>query len=141
MFIADSLCSWKLLFDSDILNIVQTEVIFGSTFENDINSTIHLHKTIERMRGAMLLGKVCVLLKLEQLYDSLYDVLNQRYSNVDGQEFCKVCIGGDAIQCQIHPSFRFIVVVPKDEAHHSCNNIENFTPVAFLNRFEKQYLD
>eukprot|EP01084_Bolivina_argentea_P280910 480502_1 len=86
-------------------------------------------------------GKVCVLLKLEQLYDSLYDVLNQRYLNVDGQKFCRICIGGESIRCQIHQTFRCIVVAPRHEAHHLTSNTGDFIPVAFLNRFEKQYLD
>eukprot|EP01084_Bolivina_argentea_P291650 501269_1 len=97
MLITESPVMWKILFDSEIVHIGQTEVIFGSKFKNDIGSTIYLYRTIEKVRGAMQSGKVCILLKLEQLYDSLYDVLNQRYLNVDGQKFCRICIGGESI--------------------------------------------
>ena len=141
MLIADSPVVWKILFDAEVLNIAETEIIFGSKFKNDVGSTIYLYRTIERVRGAMQSGKVCVLLKLDQLYDSLYDVLNQRYVNVDGQKFCKICMGGEFMQCQIHHTFRCIVVQSRNEAHHLSSNPDDFTPVAFLNRFEKQYLD
>ena len=141
MLITDSPVMWKILFDADILQIADTEIIFGSKFKNDMGSTIYLYRTIERVRGAMQSGRVCVLLKLDQLYDSLYDMLNQRYLNVDNQKFCKICIGGESISCQIHHTFRCIVVQSRDEAHHESNNTDDWTPVAFLNRFEKQYLD
>eukprot|EP01083_Nonionella_stella_P284313 967834_1 len=83
MLITESSMIWKILFDSDILRADQTDVIFGSTFQNDINSTVYLYRTTEKIRDAMKKGNNCVLLQLEQLYDSLYDVLNQRYLNLD----------------------------------------------------------
>ncbi|ETO31218.1 ring finger protein [Reticulomyxa filosa] len=86
MLITESPVMWKILFDSGIAMTESTEVIFGSKFPGDIHSTIHLYRTIEKVRNAMATGKTCILLKLEQLYDSLYDVLNQRYQTVDGQK-------------------------------------------------------
>ncbi|ETO14710.1 hypothetical protein RFI_22658, partial [Reticulomyxa filosa] len=37
----------------------------------DVHSTIYLYQTIERVINVMSNGKLCILLKLEQLYDSL----------------------------------------------------------------------
>ena len=79
MFIAESPVLWKILFDCGILGVDDTEVIFGSKFLNDIDSNIYLYKTLEKIRLTMSTGKVCVLLKLDELYDSMYDVLNQKY--------------------------------------------------------------
>ncbi|ETN99344.1 hypothetical protein RFI_38137 [Reticulomyxa filosa] len=132
---------WKILFDSGIAAVESTEVIFGSNFPGDVHSTIYLYRTIERIRSAMSNGKLCILLKLEQLYDSLYDVLNQRYQAVDGQKFCRICIGDEPIRCRIAKTFRCIVVVSREEAFHECKNSDLHTPVAFLSRFEKFFLD
>ncbi|ETO14750.1 hypothetical protein RFI_22618 [Reticulomyxa filosa] len=141
MLITESPVMWKILFDSGIAAMESTEVIFGSKFSGDMHSTIYLYRTIERVRNAMSNGKLCILLKLEQLYDSLYDVLNQRYQAVDGQKFCRICIGGESIRCRIAKTFRCIVVVPREEAFHECKNSDLHTPVAFLSRFEKFFLD
>ncbi|ETN98043.1 hypothetical protein RFI_39478 [Reticulomyxa filosa] len=141
MLITESPVMWKILFDSGITTMESTEVIFGSKFAGDINSTIYLYRTIEKVRNAMSTGKICVLLKLEQLYDSLYDILNQRYQSVDGQKFCRICIGGESIRCRIAKTFRCVVVVSRAEAFHETKNHDLHTPVAFLNRFEKFFLD
>ncbi|ETO06491.1 hypothetical protein RFI_30897, partial [Reticulomyxa filosa] len=176
MLITESPVMWKILFDSGIASVDTSEVIFGSRFSGDAHSTIYLYRTIERVRNAMNTGKLCILLKLEQLYDALYDVLNQRYQTVDDQKFssitciytymytyiyvyvycdcshfffffvfvkryCRICFGGDSIRCHISESFRFVVVVPREEAFHESKNAELHTPVAFLSRFEKYFLD
>ena len=69
------------IIDSDGVSIIGVEVIF---------------------RGDQIL----VLLKLDQLYDSLYDMLNQKYLSVDGQKYCKICIGGESIRCPIDSRFK-----------------------------------
>ncbi|ETO20718.1 hypothetical protein RFI_16499, partial [Reticulomyxa filosa] len=86
MLITESPFMWKVLFDKGIASPESTDVIFGSKFAGDIDSTVYLYRTIEKVRTAMSAGRLCLLLKLEQLYDSLYDVLNQRYQVVDGQK-------------------------------------------------------
>eukprot|EP01084_Bolivina_argentea_P310586 537479_1 len=141
MMITQNVVLYQLLFDSNILQTAESNVIFGSKFRDDVNSNIYLYRTIDRVRSSMLSGKVVVLLKLEQLYDSLYDVLNQRYLTVDTHKFCRICIGGESINCKVDPSFKIICVVPSDEAYHKSKQIENHTPTAFLNRFEKFYVD
>ena len=141
LLIADSPAMWKILYDANVLQIADTEVVFGSKFKNDIEFDFYLHRTIDKIRGVMESGRTCVLLKLDKLYESLYDVLNQRYDNVDGQKSCGICIGYEEIPCQIHHAFRCIVVQSRGEAHHLSKNTDDFTCIAFLNRFEKQYLD
>eukprot|EP01084_Bolivina_argentea_P088020 158899_1 len=89
----------------------------------------------------MARGNTCVILKLEQLSDSLYDVLNQRYLTIDKQKFCRICIGNESINCKINPKSKIIVIVPTEEAHHMAKDKNVHTPTAFLNRFEKVYLD
>eukprot|EP01084_Bolivina_argentea_P273178 465269_1 len=89
----------------------------------------------------MIKGDTCVLLKLHQLYDSLYDVLNQRYLTIDNQKFCKICIGNESILCKINPKFKMIVIVPTEEAHHTAKDKNVHTPPKLLQLHEKVYLD
>eukprot|EP01083_Nonionella_stella_P284069 966908_1 len=87
----------------------------------------------------MSVGHTVVLLH-DELYDSLYDVLNQRYLDVNGKRFSNISIRNETIRVQIHPSFRFIIVVPVASAHHTSDEPSQHTPIAFLNRLEKQYV-
>ncbi|ETO28711.1 hypothetical protein RFI_08416 [Reticulomyxa filosa] len=151
MFIADYPAMWKILFDSGITSIQSTEVIFGSRFAEDQSSAMYLYQIIEKMRRTMNYGGLCILLQLDQLYDSLYDVLNQKYETIDNQKFCylffcfelycRICVGGESIRCRIAKKFRCAVVVSKAEAHHEAQESKYHVPVAFLSRFEKFYLD
>ena len=72
MMITDNTALFKILFDADIIDLQETNVIFGSQFKEDKNSNVYLYRTIDKVRSAMIRGDTCVLLKLEQLYDSLY---------------------------------------------------------------------
>ncbi|ETO26771.1 hypothetical protein RFI_10361, partial [Reticulomyxa filosa] len=141
MLIAESPAVWRILFDPSIASTKSTEVIFGSKFSEDRNSTIYCCRIIEKIRHAMSAGKVCILLKLEQFYESLYDILNQRYQEVDGQKFCNLSIQGESIRCRIAKTFRCVVVMSKVEAFHQTKNTNLHTPVEFLSRFEKYFLD
>ena len=53
MFITPTTVLWKVLFDCGILDVENTEVIFGSKFVNDIDSNIYLYKTLEKIRLTM----------------------------------------------------------------------------------------
>ena len=90
MMITDNSALFKVLFDAKILKLNKTHIIFGSKFDEDKNSNVYLYRTIEKVRSAMSRGETCILLKLDQLYHSLYNVLNQRYITIDNQRFCKV---------------------------------------------------
>ncbi|ETO22355.1 hypothetical protein RFI_14843, partial [Reticulomyxa filosa] len=119
MLITESPFMWKILFDSGIASLDFTEVIFGSRFAGDADSSLYLYRTIEKVRNIMSTGRLCILLKLEKLYESLYDVLNQRYQAVDGQKYCRICLGGESVRCRIAKNFRCVVVVSSQEAHHN----------------------
>lgn len=54
------------------------KVIFGSSFPNDQKYS-QICKKIHQIKLCMELGKTVILLNLENLYESLYDLLNQFY--------------------------------------------------------------
>merc|ERR1712173_360546 len=78
-------------------------------------------------------GKTVVLHNLDDIHESLYDMLNQRYTVTRaGKMYCRVALGAESRTCFIDPLFKCIVLVSKYDAHKSGR-----VPIAFLNRFEK----
>merc|ERR1712130_129360 len=81
-------------------------------------------------------GKTVVLHNLEDIHESLYDMLNQRYTVTRaGKMYCRVALGAESRTSFIDPLFKCIVLVSKYDAHKSGR-----VPIAFLNRFEKQLI-
>eukprot|EP01084_Bolivina_argentea_P268488 456046_1 len=140
MLITDSETTWKFLYDMNILQHVTSRVIFGSQFRNEQNSSLLFHQNIEKIKNAMSNGYTVVLLHLNRLYDSLYNVLNQRYLRIGSKQFSSISVSDEIIRVQIHPSFRFIIVSPISSAHHTSENDTEHSPIAFLNRLEKHYV-
>ena len=54
------------------------KIIFGSSFPNDQKYS-QICKKIHQIKLSMELGNTVILLNLENLYESLYDALNQFY--------------------------------------------------------------
>eukprot|EP01084_Bolivina_argentea_P200134 342275_1 len=141
LLIADSETTWKLyLYDMNILQHDTSCVIFGNHFKNEKNSSLNFYQNIEKIKNAMSNGHTVVLLHLNNLYDCLYHVLNQRYLKIGSKQFSSISISDETIRVQIHPSFRFIIVAPISSAHHTSENVNDHTPIAFLNRLEKHYI-
>eukprot|EP00954_Amorphochlora_amoebiformis_P011672 911779-Amorphochlora_amoeboformis.AAC.1 len=82
----------------------------------------------------MALGRTVVLVYCEALYESLYDLLNQHYTEFGGKQYVRLAFGTSNKLCEIHHSFRVIVVVEKIDAY-------NRLAPPLLNRFEKQVIE
>jgi hypothetical protein len=59
-----------------LLNMANASIIFGSSFADD-QEYRQICLNINRIKIAMELGHTIVLCNLENLYESLYDALNQ----------------------------------------------------------------
>uniref|UniRef100_A0A663M6R8 Uncharacterized protein n=1 Tax=Athene cunicularia TaxID=194338 RepID=A0A663M6R8_ATHCN len=79
-------------------------------------------------------GQMVVLLNLQNLYESLYDALNQYYVYLAGQKYVDLGLGTHRVKCRVHPRFRLIVIEEKDVVY------KHF-PIPLINRLEKHYLD
>lgn len=77
----------------------------GPLFEND-GSDQHMHALLYRVRQAMEEGVVLVLINLEMLYESLYDVLNQSYDHVGSVMYSRIVVGRHSESCIVHPNFK-----------------------------------
>eukprot|EP01083_Nonionella_stella_P181847 652682_1 len=138
MVITEYANSWNVLLDLQIINYHHNIFIFGSEFERDLTanySNIYLY--LNRIKNCMETGKTLILCHLEEIHESLYDMLNQRYTfrKTDGKMYCRIALGSNSQTCFVDPAFKCIVITNKKDAHR-----ETGVPIAFLNRFEKQLI-
>uniref|UniRef100_A0A8C2YVV7 Ring finger protein 213 n=1 Tax=Cyclopterus lumpus TaxID=8103 RepID=A0A8C2YVV7_CYCLU len=79
-------------------------------------------------------GQTVVLLNLQNLYESLYDALNQYYVTLGGQRYVDLGLGTHRVKCRVHKNFRLIVIEEKEVVYKQF-------PIPLINRLEKHYLD
>ncbi|XP_077780215.1 E3 ubiquitin-protein ligase RNF213-like [Podarcis muralis] len=111
----------------------QPEIIFGSSFPKDQEYT-QICRNINRVKICMETGQMVILLNLHNLYESLYDALNQYYVQLAGQKYVDLGLGTHRVKCRVHPKFRLIVIEEKEVVY------KHF-PIPLINRLEKHYLD
>uniref|UniRef100_A0A7N8Y3P6 RING-type domain-containing protein n=1 Tax=Mastacembelus armatus TaxID=205130 RepID=A0A7N8Y3P6_9TELE len=79
-------------------------------------------------------GQTVVLLNLQNLYESLYDALNQYYVCLGGQKYVDLGLGTHRVKCRVHKDFRLIVIEEREVVYKQF-------PIPLINRLEKHYLD
>ncbi|KAK6320904.1 hypothetical protein J4Q44_G00078800 [Coregonus suidteri] len=109
------------------------EIIFGSSFPKDQEYT-QICRNINRVKICMETGQTVVLLNLQNLYESLYDALNQYYVSLGGQKYVDLGLGTHRVKCRVHKNFRLIVIEEKEVVYTQF-------PIPLINRLEKHYLD
>ncbi|XP_058848399.1 E3 ubiquitin-protein ligase rnf213-alpha-like isoform X1 [Acipenser ruthenus] len=111
----------------------QPEIIFGSSFPKDQEYT-QICRNINRVKICMETGQTIILLNLQNLYESLYDALNQYYVCLGGQKYVDLGLGTHRVKCRVHKDFRLIVIEEKEVVYKQF-------PIPLINRLEKHYLD
>ena len=114
---------------SQVVDISSFQVIFGSSFPQDNNYT-EVCRNINRIKMCMESGQTVVLLNLRDLYESLYDALNQHYVTFAGQRYVDLGLGGHRVKCRVAENFRLIVIEDRSIVY------EEF-PIPLINRLEK----
>lgn len=109
------------------------EIIFGSSFPKDQEYT-QICRNINRVKICMETGQTVVLLNLQNLYESLYDALNQYYVCLGGQKYVDLGLGTHRVKCRVHKNFRLIVIEEREVVYKQF-------PIPLINRLEKHYLD
>ncbi|XP_067369794.1 E3 ubiquitin-protein ligase rnf213-alpha-like [Channa argus] len=112
---------------------IHAEIIFGSGFPKDQEYT-QICRNINRVKVCMETGQTVVLLNLQNLYESLYDALNQYYVTLGGQKYVDLGLGTHRVKCRVHENFKLIVIEEKEVVY------EQF-PIPLINRLEKHYID
>ncbi|XP_044056409.1 E3 ubiquitin-protein ligase rnf213-alpha-like isoform X2 [Siniperca chuatsi] len=112
---------------------IHPEIIFGSSFPKDQEYT-QICRNINRVKVCMETGQTVVLLNLQNLYESLYDALNQYYVTLGGQKYVDLGLGTHRVKCRVHKNFKLIVIEEKEVVYKQF-------PIPLINRLEKHYLD
>ncbi|XP_061169142.1 E3 ubiquitin-protein ligase RNF213-like [Saccostrea echinata] len=112
---------------------MNTITIFGSSFQSDQQYT-QVCRNINRIKVCMETGATVILLNLENLYESLYDALNQYYVYLGGERYVDLGLGSHRVKCRVHKNFRLIVVAEKDVVYKKF-------PIPLINRLEKHFLN
>ena len=83
------------------------KIIFGSSFPNDQKYS-QICKKIHQIKLSMELGNTVILLNLENLYESLYDALNQFYYKFsDTEKFVDLGLGNRNTSAPLNPFHTF----------------------------------
>ncbi|XP_072568016.1 E3 ubiquitin-protein ligase rnf213-beta isoform X2 [Paramormyrops kingsleyae] len=109
------------------------EIVFGSGFPKD-QEYASICRNVNRVKTCMETGRTVILLNLQNLYESLYDALNQYYVYLGGQQYVDLGLGTHRVKCRVHREFRLVVVEDQDKVYKQF-------PVPLINRMEKHRLN
>ena len=121
------------------LRILQTHllkempyVFYGSSFTKDREYT-QVCMNINKIKVCMEKGIPVILLNFEQIYESLYDVLNQCYTELPTGRYVDLGLRSYRIKCRVHENFRLVIIAERERV---------FTqfPTALINRLEKHFV-
>ncbi|XP_066547032.1 E3 ubiquitin-protein ligase rnf213-alpha [Amia ocellicauda] len=117
----------------NVIDIDKAEIIFGSAFPKDQEYS-QVCRDINRIKICMETGKSVILLNIANIYESLYDALNQCYVKLGGNYYVDLGLGSHRVKCRVKENFRLIVIEEKQVVHKQF-------PTPLLNRLEKHCLE
>ncbi|KAL7869589.1 hypothetical protein AOLI_G00135770 [Acnodon oligacanthus] len=109
------------------------EIVFGSGFPKD-QEYAQICRNVSRVKSCMETGRTVILLNLLNLYESLYDALNQYYVEFSGQRYVDLGLGSHRVKCRVHRDFRLVVIEDQEKVYAKF-------PVPLKNRLEKHRVD
>jgi hypothetical protein len=55
-------------------------------------------------------GIACILIDLLEIYQTFYDLLNQKYYKLFDKNVCRIAYGSDSKKILVHKDFKFILI-------------------------------
>uniref|UniRef100_A0A1I8GD15 RING-type domain-containing protein n=1 Tax=Macrostomum lignano TaxID=282301 RepID=A0A1I8GD15_9PLAT len=107
-------------------------ILYASSFPKDQEYS-KMCTDINKIKVSMERGGTLVLLNIENLYESLYDALNQYYEYCGQDRFVDLGLGTHRLKCKVHKEFRIIVIADQ-------STVEEKFPIPLINRLEKHKL-
>ncbi|KAL4504669.1 hypothetical protein ABPG73_021516 [Tetrahymena malaccensis] len=107
------------------------QFFIGSDFTEDTKIQA-CYNVINKIVSCIEKGMVVTLLNLDNIYQSLYEVLNQSYRYYNGKYFCKISFGAESSNIEVSQNFKLILLVNQNQIHRMDGPL--------LNRFEKHLL-
>eukprot|EP00051_Salpingoeca_urceolata_P024164 m.421491 g.421491 ORF g.421491 m.421491 type:complete len:4954 (-) comp20197_c0_seq2:49-14910(-) len=124
-----------LLFQSGLLSHSQAVILIGSQFSQDA-SELQIIQQLNTVKRAMALGRTLVLKDTNNLYEALYDILNQRFVTRGGegsqaQRYLRIAVGKRSLLAPCARGFKIVAITDQQHAYEHLD-------LPLLNRFEKQ---
>ena len=110
------------------LNLVDPVMIYGINTKG-IPDSEWISNDLQSIADAMRHGRTVIFVGVHKCFENLYDVFNLRYETIGGKHFALISYAGDSYPITVHPDFRAIVVLERNEVKDVAR--------PFLNRFEK----
>ncbi|XP_078518528.1 E3 ubiquitin-protein ligase rnf213-alpha-like [Lissotriton helveticus] len=117
----------------NLMDINDCDIIYGSGFPKDQEYS-QVCRSVNRVKICMETGRPVILLNIHNLYESLYDALNQCFVRLGGNYYVDLGLGTHRVKCRVKETFRLVVIEDKDIVY------EQF-PTPLLNRLEKHILE
>ena len=80
-------------------------VLFGSSFPKDKDYT-QVCRNINKIKICMETGRTVILLNLENLYESLYDLLNQYFLVYNKSRYIDLGLQTHRVKCKVDKKFK-----------------------------------
>ncbi|XP_067940326.1 E3 ubiquitin-protein ligase RNF213-like [Watersipora subatra] len=132
LILTENLSVLNVILDEFSAQNLEPEVVFGSRFSDDVSYTQVCHN-VYRIKMCMDIGRPVILLNLDDLYESLYDTLNQYFSMWGNKKFVDLGLGTHRVKAFVHDSFRLVLIAEKSKVHSKF-------PIPLINRLEKHYM-
>lgn len=119
-----------------MMNIIDTsncDIIFGSGFPRDQDYS-QVCRSVNRVKICMEIGRPVILLNVQNLYESLYDALNQCFVSLGGNYYVDLGLGTHRVKSRVKEEFHLIIIEEKDVVYTQF-------PTPLLSRLEKHCLD
>uniref|UniRef100_A0A1I8J9G9 RING-type domain-containing protein n=1 Tax=Macrostomum lignano TaxID=282301 RepID=A0A1I8J9G9_9PLAT len=124
--------SFKVLLKLLDSQMSEVGILYASSFPKDQEYS-KMCTDINKIKVSMERGGTLVLLNIENLYESLYDALNQYYEYCGQDRFVDLGLGTHRLKCKVHKEFRIIVIADQ-------STVEEKFPIPLINRLEKHKL-
>nr|XP_013804530.1 PREDICTED: E3 ubiquitin-protein ligase RNF213-like [Apteryx mantelli mantelli] len=125
--------AFQIIQISRLVDAGNCNIIFGSGFPRDQDYS-QVCRSVNRVKVCMEMGRPVVLLNIQNLYESLYDALNQCFVSLGGNYYVDLGLGTHRVKSRVKEDFRLIVIEEK-------NIVYTQFPTPLLNRLEKHCLD
>ncbi|XP_074672203.1 E3 ubiquitin-protein ligase rnf213-alpha-like isoform X1 [Strix aluco] len=125
--------AFHIIQKTQLIDIENCEIIFGSGFPQDQDYS-QVCRSVSRVKICMETGRPVVLLNIHNLYESLYDALNQCFDRLGGNYYVNLGLGTHRVKSRVKDEFRLIVIEEK-------NIVYTQFPTPLLNRLEKHCLN
>ncbi|XP_063178349.1 E3 ubiquitin-protein ligase rnf213-alpha-like isoform X3 [Chroicocephalus ridibundus] len=116
-----------------LIDTSNCDIIFGSGFPRDQDYS-QVCRSVNRVKICMEIGRPVVLLNIQNLYESLYDALNQCVVSLGGNYYVDLGLGTHRVKSRVKEEFRLIVIEEKKVVYTQF-------PTPLLSRLEKHCLD